>query len=153
MLFKLACGHSRVAIYFRVVPKTLLLTFTCAHDPAANRGRAFLGALAGDVSIFDCRNFDVQNRFDRATVRRCVDDTAAPEWGRNGVRALNRAPLSYAQARCAVLSRHAPLAHAQLRRWYYYGQFFRTALDNNGYIHRWGLCRHPVSRSCWGSNL
>ena len=60
MLFKLACGHSRVAIYFRVVPKTLLLTFTCAPDPVANRGRAFLGALAGDVSIFDCRNFDVQ---------------------------------------------------------------------------------------------
>jgi hypothetical protein len=36
-----------------------------------------------------------------------------------GRRAFNRAPSNYAQARCAPLSRHASLAHGQLRRWYH----------------------------------
>src|SRR5204862_5574139 len=60
MLFEMSRGHARVAGYFRVTVKAILLAFTCPHDPAANRGGCFFGAFAGDVSIFDGRNFNVQ---------------------------------------------------------------------------------------------
>src|SRR5439155_25111247 len=60
ILFEKSRGHARVAGYFRVIAKTLLLAFTRLHHSAANRSRVFFGALAGDVSIFDCRHFDVQ---------------------------------------------------------------------------------------------
>src|SRR5437667_2448593 len=60
MLFQLTRGHARVAIYFWVIAKTILLTFARADDALANRCRGFFSALAGDVAVFDSWHFDVQ---------------------------------------------------------------------------------------------
>src|SRR6266542_216996 len=60
VLFQLTRGHPRVAVYFRVIAKTLLLAFTRAGDALANRGGTLFSALAGDVAIFDGRHLDVK---------------------------------------------------------------------------------------------
>src|ERR687887_662554 len=60
MLLEMSRGHPRVAIYFGVAAKTLLLALTRADDALTNRGGCLFSALAGDVPILNSRDFDVQ---------------------------------------------------------------------------------------------
>src|SRR5206468_1942859 len=60
MFLEVTGSHSRVAIYFRISAKSLLLKLPRAEDAFANRGRIFLSALTSDIAIFNCRHFDVQ---------------------------------------------------------------------------------------------
>ena len=60
MLFEMPRHHSGVAGYSLVIVETLSLPLARSHDAVADRGRAFLRALTGNVSIFDGRHFDVQ---------------------------------------------------------------------------------------------
>lgn len=60
MLFDLARAHPGVAIDLFVGVKTGVLFFAGALDAVANWGGAFFGARAGDVAIFNGRNFDVE---------------------------------------------------------------------------------------------
>src|SRR5436309_14066892 len=60
MFFELTGSHARVAIYFRIIAKSLLLKLPRPDDAFANRGRIFLSALTSDIAIFNCRHFDVQ---------------------------------------------------------------------------------------------
>src|SRR4029077_8449543 len=60
MLFEVTRRHARVAVYFRAIPKTLLLKLPRADNAPADRIGTFLSAFAGDVTIFDCGHFNVQ---------------------------------------------------------------------------------------------
>src|SRR3954468_19026498 len=60
MLFDLARAHAGVAVYFGVGMETGALGFAGALDAIANGGGRFFGAGAGDVAVFDGRDFDVE---------------------------------------------------------------------------------------------
>src|SRR5438093_12929412 len=60
MLFEVTRGHARVAVYFRVIAKTLLLKLPCAHNALADGSGSFLSAFAGDVAVLDRGHFNVQ---------------------------------------------------------------------------------------------
>src|SRR5947199_5121565 len=60
MLFEVTRRHARVAVYFRVIAKTLLLKLPCAHNALADGSGSFLSAFAGDVAVLDRGHFNVQ---------------------------------------------------------------------------------------------
>src|SRR6266700_776266 len=60
MLFEMTRRHARVAVYFGVIAKALLLKLPCSDNAFADGSGSFLCAFAGDITIFDCGHFDVQ---------------------------------------------------------------------------------------------
>ena len=60
MLLKVARRHACVATYLRIAAKTFLLALTRASNTLTDRDRRFFSPLAGNVSILNRWNFNVQ---------------------------------------------------------------------------------------------
>lgn len=85
MLFDLTGAHAGVAAHFRVGMEAKVLLLAGALDAFANSGGGFFGSGAGDIAIFDSRNFDVEIDAIEKRAGGCAGDNAGPALGRSGI--------------------------------------------------------------------